>query len=124
MRVLQDRLIALLDQCLGFRGSDLIDGLVQMRDDVKPIQDVDRLRGLLGCDLEVGLPHIAADELQVGGTFLAEPADEMQQHIGLATLSKARWDDAQLWVRPNRLLFAGSPVTMAPLEAQYAGELA
>ena len=50
-----------------------------MHGDVKAVQDMDGLAGLLGDDLEVGFPHIAADEEQLCRPFLAERPEEAQQ---------------------------------------------
>jgi hypothetical protein len=58
---------------------DLIDGLVHMHGDVKAVQNMDGLAGLLGDDLEVGFPHIAADEEQLSRPLLAEHPEKAQQ---------------------------------------------
>lgn len=42
----------------------LIDGLVEVRGDVKAVQDVERVTDFGGDDLEVRFPHVAADKAQ------------------------------------------------------------
>ena len=44
--------------------------------DMKAVEDVERLPRLLGDDLQVRLPHVAADELSVAVRSVAEPAEE------------------------------------------------
>src|SRR2546423_4197913 len=48
-------------QAGALRSANLIHGLVQMGGDVEAIQHVDRLFGLGGDDVQIRLPHIAAD---------------------------------------------------------------
>jgi hypothetical protein len=86
-RLLQNRLISLASQLLRFARTNLVDRLVQMTHDVKPIQNVDRLRGLLRHHLQVGTPHVAAHIPQTRRPLLAEPAEEAKQRLGLAMLA-------------------------------------
>src|SRR5690606_35616187 len=58
---------------------DLIDRLVEGSEDVEAIENVQRLRGLLGNDLEIRRPHIAAYEPNLGATLFAELVEEAQQ---------------------------------------------
>src|SRR3990172_2308753 len=78
---LQDLAQSLRLQLLGLLPADLVDLLVHVGHDVKAVQDVDRLLGLLGDDLEVGLPHVAADEAQGDGSLAAELAEETQHRL-------------------------------------------
>jgi len=80
--VRQHRLVALAGQFLGLGRPHLVDGLVQPGHDVEPGQDVQRVPGLLGDDLQIRLPHVAADELQDGGALAAEHPEEPQQRLG------------------------------------------
>ena len=61
-----------------------VHGLVHVRHDVEAVEDVDGLRGLLGEDFEIGLLHVAADELKSLAPLLAKPAEEAQQRLDLA----------------------------------------
>src|SRR3989454_1384067 len=71
-RVLQDRLVAVRHQSPGFTCPNLINCLVHARHDVEAIEDVNRSTGLRGDHVEVGLPHVAADELQGLGAFASK----------------------------------------------------
>ncbi len=45
-----------------FSGADLIESLVHLRDDMEAVEDVQSLGALLANDLQIGLPHVGADE--------------------------------------------------------------
>ena len=67
--------------------ADLIDRLAHVLGDMKPVQDVERVPGLLGHDLQIRLPHVAADERERRGALLPEPAEEPEQRLGAAVLA-------------------------------------
>ena len=65
-QVFQARVAPSLEQPGGFRPADFIDSLIQVHGDMESIEHVQRLAGLLGHDVEVRLPHVAAHEAQPG----------------------------------------------------------
>jgi hypothetical protein len=66
---------------------DLIDRLAQVLSDVKAVQDMERVAGLLGDDLQIRLPHVAADERERGGALSPEPAEKLQECLRAAVLA-------------------------------------
>jgi hypothetical protein len=58
-----------------------------MLGDAKPIQDVQRVAGLLGDHVQIRLPHVAADEREGRRPLLPEPAEEAEQRLGAAVLA-------------------------------------
>ena len=77
---------------------DLVQGLAELLHDVEPVEDVDRLPHPLPDHLQVGLPHVAADEAKVsragselveelvearGGTVDADPQEALAVRIDL-----------------------------------------
>src|SRR5712691_5599361 len=85
-RLGQPRLTTLASQRLHLRSPDLIDRLAQVHGDVKPVEDVQGVARLLRDDLQVRLPHVAADEAQRCGAVAAEPPEELQHGLGAALL--------------------------------------
>ena len=130
-------------QSLGFQfpgllGPDLINGLVHVHGDVKAVQDMDGLAGLLGDDLEVGFPHIAADEAQLSRPLFAEHPEEAQQSSDSPVLSYPQQalafavdlvDDGKILVTslPENLIDSDGkhvrqiPVFQAPLDHPFHG---
>ena len=53
-----------------------------MAHDVEAVEHVHRLPGALGDHLQVGLPHVRADEVQRGAACGAEPVEEALQRLG------------------------------------------
>jgi len=49
----------LLAEGVDLRAAHLIDRIAHVLGDVKAVQDVERIPGLLGHDLQMGLPHVA-----------------------------------------------------------------
>ena len=78
----QHRPIAFALQLPRLLSTHLVNRLAQICHDVKPIQNMDRMTGLLGDDLQIRLPHVAADKLQLLCPLLPEPAEEAQQGLG------------------------------------------
>lgn len=60
---------------------DLIDRLAESPHDMEAIEDIQRLRGLLGDALEIRGPHIAAHELDLGAALFAELLEKAQQRF-------------------------------------------
>jgi hypothetical protein len=61
-RLLQYRHIAFAQHAARFFGANLIQSLVHFRDDMEAVENVQRLGALLANDLQIGLPHVGADE--------------------------------------------------------------
>ncbi len=59
-----------------FSGADLVESLVHFRHDVETVEDVERLGALLADDLQIGLPHVGADEDDLRGHFVADDGEE------------------------------------------------
>ena len=63
----------------GFGGSYLVDRLIDVGDDMEAVKDMDGLWSFLRQHLQVGLPHVAANELQLCAALFAELSEESQQ---------------------------------------------
>ena len=63
-------------------GSDLINGLVEFGHNVKAVENMQCLTGLLFDHLEIGFPHIRTHLLQLLTARLAEEAEKPQQRFG------------------------------------------
>ena len=55
-----ERLTPALAQRADLGAADLLDRVAQMLSDVEAVQDVERVPGFLGDDLQIRLPHVAA----------------------------------------------------------------
>ena len=83
----EDGLIARSLEALGLLGTNLVDGLAHVGHDVEAVEHVEG-SGRLACDhLQVRLPHVAADEPQLGAALAAKRPEELEQRPGLAVLS-------------------------------------
>lgn len=60
--LLENRVAALAFQAAGFLGADLVEGFVHIGDDVETVEDMQGVRASLANELEVGFPHVRADE--------------------------------------------------------------
>ena len=65
----------------------LVNRLVEMGHDVELVEDVERLAGMATDHLEIGLPHVAADDMKRLGPRLAEPGEEAVERLDRAGLS-------------------------------------
>ena len=83
----QHRLISLSLQLPSLLGTYLVDCLAQIRHDVKPIENMNRMARLFGNHLQVRFPHVAANITQLAATVLAQPAEEPQQGLHLPLLA-------------------------------------
>jgi hypothetical protein len=77
--VLEHGLVAALLELSRFGGTDLVDGFAHVGGDVKAVEHVHRLGRLARDDVQVGLPHVAADEQEARRASLAELAKEAHQ---------------------------------------------
>ena len=80
-------LVALGLEGLHLLGADFIDRFAQVRHDVEAVEDMDSVGGFFGDHLEIGLPHVAADERKSGATLCSEPAKEAQEGFDLAVFA-------------------------------------
>ena len=73
---LQDLVAALALHAAGFLGADLIERLVHIGDDMETVEDMQGLGAVLPNELQIGLPHVRADERDFGYDFLAHGGEE------------------------------------------------
>jgi len=64
-----------------FGTPNLIDRIAHVLGDMKPVDDVEGVPGLLGDDLEIRLPHVAANEREFRGPLLVQPAEEPERRL-------------------------------------------
>lgn len=67
------------------RRPDFIQGFVESGHDVEAIEDMKRVRCFFFNDLEIGFPHIGADEPNPGGSIFTEEIEELAE-AGLCPL--------------------------------------
>jgi len=87
--VFEQRFVTLLVEGFDFIAADLVDGFAELFDDVKAIEDVEGFWKLFLDDLEVGLPHVGADGLDLGAPVLAEVVKEAQEGFDSASIDDA-----------------------------------
>src|ERR1019366_4815971 len=75
-RFLQQRLMTFRGHLAGLGGADLIQRLIHLGDDVDAVEDMQRLGTFLTDHLQVGLPHIRADELDLRSELLSDDGEE------------------------------------------------
>ena len=63
---------------------NLIDGLSELLHDVEPVENVQGLRSFLRNDFHIRMPHVAANEPELGGTFFSEHAEEPEKGLDLS----------------------------------------
>ena len=63
---------------------NLIDGLSDLLHDVEPVENVQCLRIFLRDDFQVRIPHVAANEPELGGPFFSEHAKEPEKGLDLS----------------------------------------
>jgi hypothetical protein len=79
--------VAVLGQAAGLGGPHIIEGFVHFGDDVKAIEDIDRVGAALADDPQVRLPHIRADEFDALGQRLADESEELLETLDGAILT-------------------------------------
>ena len=84
---LEHRLVSLLRHTLGFGGTDFVQGFVQPSHNVEPVQNMHGMRGFLGDHLQIGLPHVTANELDGGRPFTPQHLKKSQQRLGRTILA-------------------------------------
>src|SRR5215204_1349671 len=86
-RLREEGLTPALSQRVDLGAADLIDRVAHVLGDMKPVQDVEGVARLLGHDLEVRLPHVAANEREHGRALLPEPAEESEERLRASVLA-------------------------------------
>src|SRR5713226_6178066 len=75
-RLLQQRRVALLGHLARLGGADLIQRLIHLGDDVEAVEDVQRLGTFLTDHVQVRLPHVRANKLDLGSELLSDDGEE------------------------------------------------
>lgn len=106
--------------------ADGVDGLVELFDDVKAVEDVESLRDEIGGAAEVGLPHVRADEADAAAEVFAHDLEEEIE----GALGAIIPDPEQAFAvvvdlvnqRPEFISFAD--MNLVHSESHHAGEIA
>src|SRR3990172_12107845 len=80
-RMLEQRLVALLRHAARLGGSHIIEREVHLGDDVEAVPDIERGGAVLLDELQVGLPHIRADELDLLTEFFADESKNLREAL-------------------------------------------
>src|SRR6266849_1921115 len=72
----EDRGTALTSHAAGFLGTDVIQSLVHIGDDVEAVEDMQRLGAVFADQLQIGFPHVGTDEHDFGNYVLAHSGEE------------------------------------------------
>src|SRR6266853_3019654 len=86
-RLLEQRLVAVLSHSACFGGADLIQRLVHLGDDVEAVENVQRLGTFLADHVQVGLPHVRADKLDLGSESVSDDSEEALEALDGAFLA-------------------------------------
>ena len=70
-RLVQQGFMAVLFHFASLNGPHVVEGCIHFGDEVKAVEDVQGLGTIPPNHLEVGLPHVRADELDFGGELFA-----------------------------------------------------
>ena len=85
--LLQHRLAALAGQCPRLLGAHVVQGVIHLGDDVKPIQDVDGLGTALPDHADIGPPHVRADEFDARAGLRPQHGEEPLEGLHGALLT-------------------------------------
>src|SRR5258708_34433508 len=61
---------------VGCLGTDVVECLVHIGDDVEAVEDMQRLGAVFADELQIGFPHVGADEYDVGNYVLPHGSEE------------------------------------------------
>jgi hypothetical protein len=61
----------------GFLGTNVVECLVHIGDDVEAIEDMQGLGAVFADERQIGFPHVGTDEYDFGNYVLAQPLDEL-----------------------------------------------
>lgn len=84
--VLEHFLVALAFHSSGFSSPNLIEGFVEVGDNVETVENVAGLRNLPGDHFQVRLPHVRANVADPGAPLRADHTEEAQQRTYIAFL--------------------------------------
>jgi hypothetical protein len=79
--VLEGDVLALATELRCLTTAGFIDSLIEIGDDVKLIQNVERSLGTATNHIQEALPHVAADESERSGTLFSKPCEEAFQRL-------------------------------------------
>src|SRR5437899_7664908 len=74
--LLEDRGAALAFHAAGFFGTDIVQCLVHIGDDVEAVEDMQGLGAVFAEELQIGFPHVGADEYDFGNYVFAHSGEE------------------------------------------------
>jgi len=83
-RFLERRFVALACHAPRFLGPHVVERQVHLRHHVEAVQNTERVGAVLGNQVQIGLPHVRADELDLGRQFLAEHDEELLEALARA----------------------------------------
>src|SRR5208283_1250876 len=85
--LLQHRLVAVAGQPTSLGGTHLVQRGIHLGDNMEAIEDVDGLAAPLADHLQIRLPHVRADKLDLSGQLFADQGEELLEalHCPLAT---------------------------------------
>src|SRR5271155_695750 len=110
------------DAC--FLGPNLIEGFVHLGGNVIAVKDVQRVGRVLGDDVEIGPPHVRADELDERTAFFAKPDEELTQAVLLPILDhKQQPLHTLVDLIHQRQKLALLPVDLIHAESRNTGEI-
>ena len=78
-RFVEDWIVALVVESLGFLAAGFIHGFIEFFHDVEAIQDVQSQREHLFDDVEIGFPHVRADDGDGGAAFRSQGVEPFCQ---------------------------------------------
>ena len=112
-------------QVTSFLSPNLINCLVHMHDDMKPVQDMNGLAGFFGDDLEIRLPHIAADEEQLRRPLFAESSEKAQQGFDGSVLPHPQQSPAFTidLVDDRQVLVTSLPENLIDADGPHVGQI-
>lgn len=80
----EDRFIAFSGELAGFLAADFINGFAEFFGDVETVEHVERSGQHGGDDVEVGLPHVGADDLDLCATLRSQGLEKPGERCGVA----------------------------------------
>ena len=84
---MQDRLVSVLRQPPRLGGTHIVKGVVHLGDDVKAVENIQRIGAAFADDPQVGFPHVRADEFDAFGQRFADEGEELLEAYDGAVLA-------------------------------------
>jgi hypothetical protein len=121
----KDGVPAFVLQLTSLLSANLINCLVHMHDDMKTVQEMNGLAGFLGDDLEVRLPHIAADKEQLRRPLFAEGSEKAQQGFDGSVLPHPQQSPAFAidLVDDRQVLVTSLPEDLIDADGPHVGQI-